>query len=80
MEEFSKRHGCLSVIVSDKGLDNIKEILDLLSTNKGMKHKVTTPYHPSDNGKHEKVYFFINYIIAKGPEHRLYTEWDELVQ
>ena len=67
-------------MVSDRGLEYINEILDLLFTKMRIKWKVTTPYHPNGNGKCERVHRFINDIIAKGLQDRSHTEWDELVQ
>ena len=79
MERFIPQHGCPNVLISDRGTEYVNSAIDLLSTQMKIKRKVTTPYHPSGNGKTERCHRFLNDILAKGLQDRSHDEWEDLV-
>ena len=79
MERFIPQHGCPSVLISDRGTEYVNSAIDLLSTQLKISRKVTTPYHPSGNGKTERCHRFLNDILAKGLQDRSHDEWEDLV-
>ena len=79
MERFIPQHGCPRVLISDRGTEYVNSAIDLLSTQLKIKRKVTTPYHPSGNGKTERCHRFLNDILAKGLQDRSHDEWEDIV-
>ena len=44
-----------------------------------IKRNITTPYHPAGNGKTERCHRFLNYVLAKGVQAKLHSEWKDVL-
>ena len=53
-EEVICRHGCPSIIQSDRGTHFVNETIRKLTDHFGIRHKLSTPYHPQSNGLVER--------------------------
>ena len=63
----------------DRGTEYVNKAIDLLSTKMKIKQNIMTPYHPAGNSKTERCHRFLNYILAKGVQDKLLSEWEYLL-
>lgn len=53
-EDIICRHGCPKVLLTDRGTHFVNEMLDSLCQELGVKHRLSTAYHPQTNGLVER--------------------------
>ena len=53
-EEIICRHGCPKELLSDQGRHFCNKLVDSLAQHMGVKHKLSSPYHPQTNGLTER--------------------------
>ena len=74
-EDIICRHGCPKEILTDRGTHFVNEMLDSLCENLGVKHKLSTAYHPQTNGLVERFNRTLCEALAKYiNEHK--DDWD----
>jgi transposase InsO family protein len=72
-EEIFTRYGTPREIVSDGGSQFTSHMIVKLMQKYGVKHRVTTPYHPQANGQVESTNKVLENILTKAVEiHRRY--------
>ena len=64
-EDIICRHGCPKEILTDRGTHFVNEMLDSLCGNLGVKHKLSTAYHPQTNGLVERFNRTLCEALAK---------------
>ena len=63
--DFFPRHGFPEILISDNGREfTANEIRDYLDS-VGVKHNITTPYHPQSNGKTERMVQTLKSILRR---------------
>lgn len=68
-------HGCLKEILMDRGTHFVNEMLDSLCNELGVKHRLSTAYHPQTNGLVERFNRTLCESLAKyANEHQ--DDWD----
>src|SRR5437762_1963245 len=77
-ERIICRHGCLKVILSDRGTHFRNRIVDGLCERFEIKHKLSSPYHPQTNGLVERFNRTLCESLAKVSEKE--DEWDEHIE
>lgn len=74
-EDIICRHGCPKVLLTDRGTHFVNEMLDSLCIELGVKHKLSTAYHPQTNGLVERFNRTLCEALAKyANEHK--DDWD----
>ena len=63
--EFFPRHGYVSTLLTDRGLEFGAEALTSYLKDLGIEHRRTTSYHPEANGKCERLNATIKKVIAR---------------
>jgi len=64
-EDIICRHGCPKELLTDQGTHFVNELLDSLCNRLGVKHRLSTPYHPQTNGLVERFNKTLCEILAK---------------
>ncbi|GBC34259.1 DDE-type integrase/transposase/recombinase [Rhizophagus irregularis DAOM 181602=DAOM 197198] len=64
-EDIICRHGCPKVLLTDRGTHFVNEMLDSLCIELGVKHKLSTAYHPQTNGLVERFNRTLCEALAK---------------
>ena len=64
-EDLICRHGCPKVLLTDRGTHFVNEMLDSLCREIGIKHKLSTAYHPQTNGLVERFNRTLCETLAK---------------
>lgn len=64
-EDIICRHGCPKEILTDRGTHFVNEMLDSLCNTLGVKHKLSTAYHPQTNGLVERFNRTLCEALAK---------------
>jgi len=64
-EDIICRHGCPKEILTDRGTHFVNEMLDSLCNELGVKHKLSTAYHPQTNGLVERFNRTLCEALAK---------------
>ena len=64
-EDIICRHGCPKVLLTDRGTHFVNEMLDSLCESLGVKHKLSTAYHPQTNGLVERFNRTLCEALAK---------------
>lgn len=75
--EIVCRHGCPSYMISDRGLHFNNEVIRFLANNFGIKHIMSTPYHPQNNRLVERYNRTLCEALAKLTKQG--QEWDTLI-
>ena len=77
-EDIICRHGCPKELLTDRGTYFVNEILDSLCNEMGIKHKLTTAYHPQTNGLVERFNRTLCETLAKFANENK-NDWDTFV-
>ena len=64
-EDIICRHGCPKVLLTDRGTHFVNEMLDSLCDQLGVKHKLSSAYHPQTNGLVERFNRTLCETLAK---------------
>ena len=64
-EEIFSRYGALRDIFSDGGAQLTSNMIERLMKNYGIKHRVTSPYHPQANRQVERTNKLLEKILTK---------------
>ena len=64
-ENIICRHGCPKELLTDRGTHFVNQMLDSLCEELGVKHKLTTAYHPQTNGLVKRFNRTLCKILAK---------------
>lgn len=64
-EDIICRHGCPKEVLTDRGTHFVNEMLDSLCDKFGVKHKLSTAYHPQTNGLVERFNRTLCEALAK---------------
>jgi hypothetical protein len=64
-EDIICRHGCPKELLTDRGTHFVNEMLDSLCGHYGVKHKLSTAYHPQTNGLVERFNRTLCEALAK---------------
>jgi hypothetical protein len=64
-EDIICRHGCPKEILTDRGTHFVNEMLDSLCDELGVKHRLSTAYHPQTNGLVERFNRTLCEALAK---------------
>ena len=64
-EDIICRHGCPKVLLTDRGTHFVNEMLDSLCNQLGVKHKLSSAYHPQTNGLVERFNRTLCETLAK---------------
>ena len=64
-EDIICRHGCPKEILTDRGTHFVNEMLDSLCSKLGVKHRLSTAYHPQTNGLVERFNKTLCETLAK---------------
>ena len=64
-EDIICRHRCLKELLTDQGTHFVNELLNSLCNRLGVKHRLSTPYHPQTNGLVERFNKTLCEILAK---------------
>ena len=67
-EEIFAQYGTPREIVSDRGSQFTSHMIEKLMQKYGVKHRVTTPYHPQANGQVESTNKVLENILTKAVE------------
>ncbi|XP_061188513.1 uncharacterized protein LOC133196670 [Saccostrea echinata] len=59
------RYGAADVLISDRGSHFCNKVMEEMNTYFGVKHKVSTPYHPQTNGLQERTNQTIERALQK---------------
>lgn len=74
-EDIICRHGCPKEILTDRGTHFVNDMLNSLCAELGVKHKLSTAYHPQTNGLVERFNRTLCEALAKyANEHQ--DDWD----
>ena len=74
-EDIICRHGCPKVLLTDRGTHFVNEMLDSLCIELGVKHQLSTAYHPQTNGLVERFNRTLCEVLAKFANERQ-DDWD----
>ena len=69
------RHGAPQILLSDRGKQFTAAVLDNLNRQLGIKHVLTTPYHPQSNAKVERFHRTLNDSLSQ-LINKSHTNWD----
>lgn len=69
------RHGCPSVIITDKGQNLLSEAIEKAYKILGMRHITTSSYHPAGNAKIERQHSTVNSALSHLVDHN-HLDWD----
>src|SRR6266487_4910096 len=72
------RHGCLKIILSDRGTHFRNRLVEGLYEKFEIKHKLSSPYHPQTNGLVERFNRTLCESLAKVSERE--NQWDEYLE
>ena len=72
------RHGCPKEIISDQGREFCNHIVDSLEYLTGLKHKITSTYHPQSNGLDEHFNQTLKAQLQKLVNNHQ-DDWDDLL-
>ena len=64
-EDIICRHGCPKEILTDRGTHFVNELLNSLCDRFGVKHRLSTAYHPQTNGLVERFNKTLCEVLAK---------------
>lgn len=64
-EDIICRHGCPKELLTDQGTHFVNELLDTMCNRLGVKHRLSTPYHPQTNGLVERFNRTLCEILAR---------------
>jgi len=78
LTEFIPRHGCMKVLVSDRGTEFCNQVIECLTTEMNIFHAKTAPFHPQSNSKIEVFHKTLNNVIAKSLKGDQ-REWDTYI-
>jgi len=74
-EEIVCRHGCPKVLLTDRGTHFVNELLDSLCKKLGVKHILSSAYHPQTNGLVERFNRTLCEALAKYANTKK-NDWD----
>ena len=77
-EDIICRHGCPKILQTDRGTHFVNEMLDTLCQKSGVKHKLSTAYHPQTNGLVERFNKTLCEVLAKFANENK-DDWDLFV-
>jgi len=77
-EDIICRHGCPKELLTDRGTHFVNEMLDSLCERFGVKHKLSTAYHPQTNGLVERFNRTLCEALAKFANENK-DDWDLFV-
>lgn len=67
--------GCPRELISDRGTHFVHDVVELLTTQYKIKHRLTSPYHPRANGQTKKTNIILCKIITKTVQDYM-VDWD----
>jgi hypothetical protein len=77
-EDIICRHGCPKVLLTDQGTHFVNEMLNSLCEQLGVRHQLSTTYHPQTNGLVERFNRTLCEMLAKySNEHQ--DDWDKFL-
>lgn len=74
-EDIICRHGCPRELLTDQGTHFVNEMVEAMCTRLGVKHRLSTAYHPQTNGLVERFNRTLCEILAKYCD-EYQQEWD----
>ena len=77
-EDIICRHGCPKVLLTDRGTHFVNEMLNSLCDELGVKHKLSTAYHPQTNGLVERFNRTLCEVLAKFANEQK-DDWDSYI-
>lgn len=77
-EDIICRHGCPKEILTDRGVHFVNEMLNSLCDELGVKHKLSTAYHPQTNGLVERFNRTLCETLAKFANENK-DDWDTYI-
>lgn len=77
-EDIICRHGCPKEILTDRGTHFVNEMLNSLCDKFGVKHKLSTAYHPQTNGLVERFNRTLCETLAKFASENK-DDWDQYI-
>ncbi len=77
-EDIICRHGCPKELLTDRGTHFVNEMLDSLCNELGVKHQLSTAYHPQTNGLVERFNRTLCEAIAKYANENK-DDWDDYI-
>ena len=77
-EDVICRHGCPKILQTDRGTHFVNEMLNSLCQKSGIKHKLSTAYHPQTNGLVERFNKTLCEALAKFANENK-DDWDLFV-
>ena len=54
-ENIISRFGCPKILISDRGLHFLNDLIEQMTNRFQTKHRKTTPYHPQTHGQTERI-------------------------
>jgi hypothetical protein len=77
-EDIICRHGCPKEVLTDRGMHFVNEMLNSLCDKFGVKHKLSTAYHPQTNGLVERFNRTLCETLAKFANENK-DDWDSYI-
>ena len=74
-ENIICRHGCPRELLTDQGTHFVNELIDSMCNRIGVRHRLSTPYHPQTNGLVERFNRTLCEMLAKYT-YQYQQDWD----